>query len=252
MTSIIKWKGIVTLTLGLSFLCPFIVWTHGADTYNLLIKLFVEEYRDRYTRAVETDSGSWSAYPIGPHYIRFEETYYKYNYSLLFPTSQSAPETEDINLTEDSVSFLVIFSPKLKPKPLLQDVSPEWFSLTGRELGLDHIKAKKIYRDPIRSFPKIRDSRPQSCLVTFTIQTSFKAGAREENVPIRLHCQHPEGANTISFEWTVPDTFPVGNRRYAAKIWKVARERYTSMPMPTHVPRIEPTPTPTPIERNNS
>ncbi len=252
MTSITKWKGIVALTLGLSFICPFIGWTHGADTYNLLIKLFVEEYRDRYTRTLETDSGTWSAYPIGPHYIRFEETYYKYIYSFLFPTNQLVPETKDLNLSEDSVSFLVIFSPKHEPKPLLKDASPEWFSLVGEELGLNHIKAKEIYSDPIRSFPKIRDSRPQSSLVTFTIQTSFKSGSREENVPIQLYCQHPEVANTISFEWTVPDTFPVGNRRYAAKIWKVARERYASMPMPTHVPRMDQTPTPTPIERNNS
>ncbi|MGC9329068.1 MAG: hypothetical protein ACP5I1_15655, partial [Candidatus Hinthialibacter sp.] len=58
------------------------------DTYNLLVKLFVEEYHSRYAQTIKHNQSQWAAYPLEKRYASFEDVYYLYLLSLADPIQQ--------------------------------------------------------------------------------------------------------------------------------------------------------------------
>ncbi len=235
-----RYRKIVCAGLAFWLLTAVPSWGHGSDTYNLLVKLFVEEYQSRYLRQVELDDSSWFAYPLDKRYASFEDIFYTYLFSLQFPQSAEFPSPRDVNLYEDRFGFIIYRKSKgefnsFTAEKRLSSTSKSEFSLTiDAEETQDGLM---VLDDPIHEYPVIGDERKDSCLVLFGVKKNKILLLSGKEKIIRLGYKCALVREPIVFEWRLPKEFPIGNPKYESGIWTVVRERYDTMPKPEHPQR---------------
>ncbi len=227
-------------------------WCHGSDSYNLLLKLFVEEYQQRYVCAAGQESAEWAAYPLTPRYASFEALYYNYLHYLAFPQAVEYPPPRDESVYQSHLAFIIFLKNPVSTQNALkslhyQSVKPEWFTLQVD--GHHPRQAERILDDPIHPIPSVGASRPDSCLALFQREKEPIPVPAGTKIQVRLTLTLPEQSKDIVFHWTLPDEYPFSNPAYESDIWTVVRERYAVMPQPTHAPGREVYTGPPPAKR---
>ncbi len=212
-------------------------WCHGTDTYNLLVKLFVEEYQTRFLRTIESNGIQWSAYPLDSRYASFEDLYYNYLYYLKNPQATLFPSPRNPQPYKDNWAFIVFH--KSEPEPLTQIESQipnrlDSFSLTIGNNPPDH--PTQILDDPIHEYPILSETRRYSFLILIKNNLIQHPLTPNKEVKITLSILNSDTHEPIRIEWIYPHEFPIHNNKYESDIWTVVRERYATMPQPTHPP----------------
>ncbi len=205
---------------------------HGVDTYNLMSKLFVEEYHARYAKTASAPDTGWAAYPVESRYAAFEDVYYLYLLSQLDPNTNQFPPPRPVP-DENRMGFIVLRTPSAGEGRVIPHLKSSAFTLQ-----LDShppVEAETIEDDPLRRFPVLADTRSDSCLVWFS-RIRWDKDIPLAPHELRLVIHRPTPKPPVVFTWKIPDGFPIGNARYESDIWTVVRERYAIMPMPPHLP----------------
>ncbi len=203
---------------------------HGVDTYNLMSKLFVEEYHARYARTAPPPDEAWAAYPVEARYATFEDVFYLYLLSQVDPDAAQFPPARPVP-EESLLGFIVLRTVKPGEPGVLARLDARAFALQ-----LDsqpRVDAEKAEDDPLHRFTALADTRPDSRLVWFP-RPRWDPAAPPLPHELRLVIRRPAPAAPVILTWKIPDRFPVGNARYESDIWTVVRERYAVMPMPPH------------------
>ncbi|MBN2325697.1 MAG: hypothetical protein JXR73_00995 [Candidatus Omnitrophica bacterium] len=224
------WPHSVFLSVFLFINCS--VFPHGVDTYNLLVKLFVEEYHIRYAQKVKIDQSQWAAYPLEKRYASFEDVYYLYLLSLADPLLQSFPQPRSLKTYEDYVVFVVMEKQVKGETAQLGRISPEHCTLQWGDEKPDH--AEKVESDPIQQYELLKNSRSSSRLLLFPKPKDALSikNWRASKLELKIRLSNP--TEFVSFSWNLPDGFPLTDDKYESEIWTVAREQYAIMPMPVH------------------
>lgn len=218
--------------LGIFLFMNYSVYSHGVDTYNLLVKLFVEEYHSRYAQTIKHNQSQWAAYPLEKRYASFEDVYYLYLLSLADPLLHTFPQPRNLNLYENYIVFIVMEKPPKGTPSQLGRMSREDFILQWGDEKPHH--AEQVLDDPIQQYELLKKSRSPSRLLLFPKPQDAHSTLNEQETQLKLKVRLSHPNDFVVFSWRIPGKFPLTDTKYESEIWTTARERYAVMPMPVH------------------